>query len=393
MCSARVRSDSIRIVQESWSLACVELTTTGIDTCPAPLAHRVWDLVLIQDGGEGFRGFLGGGRTNIGRRRIEPDQVDVGVQALQPGHQGQRLFLRVIDTADHNPLKQDPPPRPLRIDANCLIQMLQGIRLVDGHQPGAQIVGGCVQRDGQFDGPTVVDIGQILDPRRDTRRAQGDPAGRQIESSGIRQALNGLQRLLPVEKRFTHPHEDDVGHGFVLAAQPSVEVQNLGHNFAALELPHEPHSPCGAETASTGTSDLRGDADGVAVTIAQQNRLDPRAIRQCQQILPGASVGVGSLRYLDGVHQCIRVGQLLQQPWGHLRHLREVSYGRCVYLAPDIPRQCTRSMMGLPPGLDGSYQLWQIYTVETGPGHVLIPLPPKGCNIIYQRGFDFCIEA
>ena len=106
-----------------------------------------------------------------------------------------------------------------------------------------------------------------------------------VHSVGVVDQGEEFSHVGVVVQRFPDAHEDDVGNG-----RPGIL---LGKDHLVQQLPRReipdlaPHGG-GAEGAAHCTAHLGGDADGVSVTIAHEDRLNAVAIGQLPQIFYGA---------------------------------------------------------------------------------------------------------
>ena len=78
---------------------------------------------------------------------------------------------------------------------------------------------------------------------------------------------------------------------FVRREQP-LQPQHLLDDLAGREVAIDAVEPAGAEDAAHAATDLRADADRATDFVAQEHALNLAAVRECEQQLFGAIVGL-----------------------------------------------------------------------------------------------------
>ena len=130
-------------------------------------------------------------------------------------------------------------------------------------------------------------VGQLVDPRHQPDRADGDAARGHAEPVGGRvgEAAYGADDRLVVGHRLAHAHEHDVGDatgsaGHLVARQrPGAGhdlLDDLGGGHVALQAALAGR----AERAGHPAAGLAGDAHGHPVGVAHQHRLDERTVEE-----------------------------------------------------------------------------------------------------------------
>ena len=139
----------------------------------------------------------------------------------------------------------------------------------------------------------------------------GDAAGAHAEAGrrGVGEATYGPDDGLVVGERLAHAHEDDVGDATGTAGHLAARhrpgpgddlLDDLGGRHVALQTAHAG----GAERAGHAAAGLAGDADGGAVGVAHQDRLDEGAVEELPERLAG-----GALVGLERAQRRHQVGQ------------------------------------------------------------------------------------
>ena len=102
---------------------------------------------------------------------------------------------------------------------------------------------------------------------RDVASADRKPKG------GIRAAQKG-KNVIVIIKRLAGPHDDDVGDALPTLREDAVHDEQLAHHLGGGEVPFLLVEAGGAERAAHGAADFARDADGVAVIVGHEDRLD-----------------------------------------------------------------------------------------------------------------------
>ncbi len=203
----------------------------------------------------------------------------------------------VVDVADERVLDAHAPSGRLEVAAGRVQGLCDVPALVDRDEVVAQLVVGGVQAQRQRRrdalGRELVDGRHEPDGRhRDAARGDAEAVG-----GGLGEPADGGDGGLVVRQRLPHAHEDDVADaalpaGDLAAGQGARGGRDLLDDLGGRQVARQPGLPGGAERAVHAAAGLAGDAQGVAVLVAHEDRLDERAVVHAVQRLDrGALVG------------------------------------------------------------------------------------------------------
>ena len=253
----------------------------------------------------------------------------------------------VVDAAHHGVLDRDAALGHRGVVPGRLDGLGDREAGVDRDQLVAQLVVGRVQAQREGDRDAL--LGQLVDPRHEADGGDGDAAGAHAQAGRRRvdEAAYGTDDGLVVGQRLAHAHEDHVGDATRTAGDLAARhragtgddlLDDLGGRHVALEAALAGR----AERAGHAAAGLAGDADGGAVGVAHQHRLDEGAVEELPQRLARGA--------LVGLHRAQRRHQVGQQRRDQLVALggREVGHlGRVVDEAPEVVR---RELLGAEAG-------------------------------------------
>ena len=257
--------------------------------------------------------------------------------------------IRIIDTAHHGIFKADPAAGSLLIPAHGLDQLLHRVGIVDRHHTAADLVGGCVQRDGK--GELQFFLRQLVDLGHKAAGGKADVAHADIDALGRGDILQKAHHFVKVVQRLADAHEHDMGDALADIFLGSVD---LGADLACFKVAHTPRLCGGAEPAAHAAAHLRGHAHGIAVVVTHDNGLDAVAVRHAQQILHSTVFSL--LTALD--LRCSDIKgffQLCQQGLGLVGHGRKLGDQLLVHPVEDLLCPETR----LPQSFQFSSQFCQ----------------------------------
>ncbi len=230
------------------------------------------------------------------------------------GRQLGGIAAPVVDAADQRPLDGETPAARRDVGRARLGELGQRIATVDGHQLVAQAVVRRVQRDGQVDRQCFAR--QPADAGHHSHRRERQVAGREADVAV--EPHHRAPHPVVVGQGFPHPHEHDVGD----APRPGHPHggHHLFHDLALAQVALEACLARRTELARHGTPRLGRNADGHAVRVAHQHRLDLGAVVQAPQPLRRLpAVRLPARHLVEGRRQCL--GQLAAQRHGQLGHL------------------------------------------------------------------------
>ena len=174
------------------------------------------------------------------------------------------MLARVVHPIEHHVLDEHLAAVQLEMAAALGEDVLERIAVVHRHQPAAQRVGRCVQREREAD--RLADL--VDESPQAGQPADGRDRRAPVRDADVGQPARGREHGVDVEHRLAHPHEDDM---------------------VDLLSPAEVHLPGGAERARERAAGLRGHANGTApVAVAHEHRLDGVPLTGVEQRLDGA---------------------------------------------------------------------------------------------------------
>lgn len=190
------------------------------------------------------------------------DEVDFGADCFGAFGEDAGLFEVVVDVLDEDILEGEVLLLTRVPVAKGFEEFVYAPALVDGHDLGADFVGGSVEGDGEPDLAWVV--GEFFDLRNEAGGGDGEVAGTDVKAFGGGDEFDCFEQIGEVGEGFAHTHEDEVvdagsGHFF--------SKEDLGGDFAGSEVAGEAEQSRGAEFAGKGAADLGGDAEGEAVRL------------------------------------------------------------------------------------------------------------------------------
>ena len=106
-----------------------------------------------------------------------------------------------------------------------------------------------------------------------------------VQPQRVVHQLQKPQDVVEVVQRFPDAHEDDVGDWH---APVRLGEDHLLQHFSRRQVPDLAPQGGGAEGAPHAASHLAGNADGVAVAVAHEHRLNAVAVVELPQVLDGA---------------------------------------------------------------------------------------------------------
>ena len=164
-------------------------------------------------------------------------------------------------------------------------QVGERVFLIERHELRSQIIGRCMQRDGQGHG---TGLGEPIHHGHDTRGGDSDATPRQAVGMVIEHEFERGKQLIKVEQRLAHAHEHDIGHRKRQCAVGHVQLTN---DLGGAQVSGEPLATRGAETTVHSASCLRRDAQRTAVVFWDEDRLDCISLTGIEQPLAGAIGG------------------------------------------------------------------------------------------------------
>jgi hypothetical protein len=240
----------------------LELPAGGEDIAATRLAHEArhgsFDDLLKT--GDSFGGGRAVGDTGAG---IEGDEVDLAVEIRQELDDPAGVGIGIVDVFEEDVFEGEVLPRTQRVGAAGCEEIAQAILAGDGHQLAALFLGGCVERDGKFraDGFAA----EFFDLGDDSGSGESEAAFAEADALGVGEEAGGFQDVGQIEQGLALAHQNDVE--FVEIGEQAVargDVQDLADDFAGGEIAFEAEQSGEAEPAIDGTTELRGDAEGVA---------------------------------------------------------------------------------------------------------------------------------
>ena len=226
---------------------------------------------------------------------------------------------RVVHAPQEHVFERQPPARRLPVAVGRRDHVGQADRLVDRHEPRAELVVGRMQTHGQM--VAGVGGGEPVDARGQADGRDRDPPLRDAEPLRILGLGKRGQEAVEIGQRLAHPHHHDVAEP-LLGREQRRQPQQLLDDLARGQVPHHAVDAAGAEHAAHRTAHLRTDAHGPPVAVAEQHALDPLAVGELQEQLLGAVVG--PLVHRDGGRPDPEVGiEVGPQVAGQVGHVGE----------------------------------------------------------------------
>ena len=189
--------------------------------------------------------------------------------------------------------------------------------------------------------------------------------GRELIPPGCRQNRDGLHDLSVIRQRFTHPHKDDIGHGFMLG--PSVlDLPDLADDFPGGQVTHGPDLGGRAKLTAHGTADLGRNTQRPAVLTRNKNALNPASIDKGKEIF-FRSISRGGVPATVQTGKLEMPGQLLAQGLGHIAHLPHVREPVLMHPFQDLLRpEGFMSARSQPAGEFVLGTIFKVHTDQTG---------------------------
>ena len=148
-------------------------------------------------------------------------------------------------------------------------------------------------------------VSELPDARREANGGNGNFARADSERPRRVENSQRAKDVFVVGQRFAHAHENQIADAF---AGNFLNLQNLIHNFGSSQVPADAIESAGAKPTAVGAADLRGNADGVPVTLAgetgcgrDENGFNQRVIPEFKQKFFGGVGGVAGVNRLHGV--------------------------------------------------------------------------------------------
>lgn len=180
---------------------------------------------------------------------IEGDEVDNTGGAFDELGEGFSLFGGVVDFRNEEVFDGDFPSGGGVVVAHGGPGFGDIPLIIDGHETGANLINGTVEREGEVDRELVSgELPNLGD--------EADGAHREMaiaEADFVVEDVEGFDDVFNVEKRFSHSHENDMADA---AFGERLEEKVLGDDFAGGEVAVEPAHSGRAEGAAHGASDL-----------------------------------------------------------------------------------------------------------------------------------------
>ena len=129
---------------------------------------------------------------------------------------------------------------------------------------------------------------QIIEALDKSARGQRDVPHTDILSIGVVHQFEKAHHVIKIIKRFANAHEDDIRD---LAARLTLGVKHLIQHLRGLKAADQAADRGRAERAPLPAADLRGNADGVAVLVVHDDRLDGIAVAKLPEVLDRAVHG------------------------------------------------------------------------------------------------------
>jgi len=302
-----------------------EHTAGGIDVLSARGAHGRGDAVGIEIVLQAQHGrFVCAVETRVGDG-VETDHVDATVEGSEQAHEGAAVFERVVDAAKHDVFERQAALFRAfgvvvgRFAAEIILtQQLDERFDAEGafgrHHRAAFGRIGVVERDGQAAFALVEKAAQALGHahrgHRDALRTPGV-----APSCGER--FGGAQHIVDVVHRFALTHEDDVGEALTFGQRIDL-IQYIGRG----ELRHEALSAGHAELARHFAPHLRRNAEGGALAVGNEHRLDVVPLGGAKEIFDCAVARFDAF-YRGGNAQDVGFGQTGAGGFREIGHLVE----------------------------------------------------------------------
>ena len=169
-------------------------------------------------------------------------------------------------------------------------------------------------------------VEKTFHPRDDSHGADGDALGAPAETPVGGEDLRGSKDGIEVVHRFAHAHKDHVGQLLELG-----NGEELVEDVASREVAVKALLSGDTETAAHLAAHLTGDAEGGAVIVGDEDRLDEVAVEHRKEVFLGAVLGnlaayrvfaadvgylaqAGTLRFREVGHRVNGVDSFLVEP-------------------------------------------------------------------------------
>jgi len=209
-----------------------ELSTGCVDIGTFAFANSGGDSGGFEDTDEFAFSFFGRFGEGGFFDAIHGDEIDVGAASgEEPGEQA-GVFRGIVFAADEDVFVGDAAAADVEVVVGRLEDFLDADVFIDGDQLGAELIVGCVERDGEVVGFT--NAGEFSDFLGESNGGDGDASHAHAEAPFFDDVIEGGEEIGEVGERFADAHDDDVGEAFV-GGEEAVESEYLLEDFAGGE--------------------------------------------------------------------------------------------------------------------------------------------------------------
>ena len=302
-----------------------EHTAGGVDVLSARGAHGCGDAVGIEIVLQAEHGrFVRAVETRVGDG-VETDHVDATVEGSEQTHEGAAVFERVVDAAKHDVFERQAALFRAfgvvvgRFAAEIILTQQLDERFdaesaFGRHHRAAFGRVGVVERDGQAAFALVEKAAQALGH---AHRGHGYALRTPGVAPRCGEGFGGTEHIVDVVHRFALTHEDDVGEALTFGQRIDL-VQDVGRG----ELCHEALSTGHAELARHFAPHLRRNAEGGALAVGDEHRLDVVPLGGAKEIFDRAVARFDAF-HRGGNAQHVGFGQACAGGFREVGHLVE----------------------------------------------------------------------
>jgi len=284
----------------------LQLTTASGDIDAATLAESDGIAGFAEDALEMHAGLMSAGTTGVTCGRVQRDQIDVNVDALQQLRELTSDFWGVVFSGDHRPLDENAFADLFIVVSAGIDQLVHLPFFSYRNECLALFIGGAVKT--QCEIVRAAFIGHATDRRNESDRANGDPMLRETGATDIGDGGESFHHGIVIVQGLAHAHEHQIAQFLaVVALENALDVEHLCDDFTGAQVSGEAHLSRGTKHTTHGAADLRADTGSETAVVAHQHGFDGFAIAEFQQKLARHAIAAFRFRrHLGGIDEITR---------------------------------------------------------------------------------------